>query len=114
MKWTMIILLSGLTITQTLASAKTTIFSGEKRLACEAVLCLLSGQRPNECTSALTRYFSIKIKKNGVFHPGRTLKARTKFLELCPKTDKPEPTKAAIPENASAKNMEPLATVLRQ
>lgn len=88
MKWTVIILLSGSITTHTLANAKTTIFTGEKRLACEATLCLLSGHRPSECTSALTRYFSIKIKKNGIFHLGRTLKARTRFLELCPKTDK--------------------------
>jgi hypothetical protein len=53
--------------------------TGDTRLACEAVLCLASGQRPNECTPSLQRYFSIRFRK-----PGDTLRERVNFLKLCP------------------------------
>ncbi|EDP6893718.1 conjugal transfer protein TrbM [Campylobacter lari] len=55
------------------------ILSGDTRLACEAILCLSSGTRPSECSSALTRYFSIHFKK-----PWKTINARKAFLNLCP------------------------------
>ncbi|MCV3509201.1 conjugal transfer protein TrbM [Campylobacter sp. CNRCH_2016_3089] len=55
------------------------ILSGDTRLACEAILCLSSGTRPGECSSALTRYFSIHFKK-----PWKTINARKAFLNLCP------------------------------
>ena len=53
--------------------------TGDTRLACEAMLCLSSGQPPHECDPALQRYFSIKHKKLS-----DTLKARQDFLNLCP------------------------------
>ena len=53
--------------------------TGDSRLACEAVLCLATGQRPNECTPSLRRYFSIRFRK-----PGDTLRERVNFLKLCP------------------------------
>ena len=53
--------------------------TGDTRLACEAVLCLASGQRPNECTPSLQRYFSIRFRK-----PQDTLRERINFLKLCP------------------------------
>lgn len=53
--------------------------SGDTRLACEAILCLSSPHRPSECGSALNRYFGIKKKKWS-----KTLRARKKFLNLCP------------------------------
>jgi len=58
------------------------MFSGDTKMACEAVLCLSSGQRPQECTSAIKRYFSISMKK---FKD--TLKARRNFLKLCPSAE---------------------------
>lgn len=60
------------------------IFTGDKRLACEAVLCLSSPQRPSECSSALNRFFGIKKFKKGKFSASRTKSARTQFLQLCP------------------------------
>ncbi|RZA23023.1 MAG: conjugal transfer protein TrbM, partial [Proteobacteria bacterium] len=39
------------------------VLTGDTRLACEAVLCLASGQRPNECSPSLQRYFSIRFRK---------------------------------------------------
>mgnify|MGYP003482222161 FL=1 len=53
--------------------------TGDRRTACEVLLCLSSGQRPGECNPPLRHFYSIKGKK-----PGDTLKKRRKFLELCP------------------------------
>lgn len=53
--------------------------TGDRRTACEVLLCLSSGQRPSECNPPLKHFYSIKGKK-----PGDTLKKRRKFLELCP------------------------------
>lgn len=53
--------------------------SGDTKLACEAILCLSTGQRPSECTPSIQRYFSIRHNK-----PWETLQARTNFLQLCP------------------------------
>lgn len=53
--------------------------TGDRRTACEVLLCLSSGQRPSECNPPLRHFYSIKGKK-----PGDTLKKRRKFLELCP------------------------------
>jgi hypothetical protein len=58
------------------------VLTGDKKLACEAILCLSSGDRPSECSPALSRYFSIKkdFWKD-------TVKARRKFLNKCPDAD---------------------------
>ncbi len=55
------------------------VLGGDVRLACEAILCLSSGERPGECSPSLSKYFSIKKKKFS-----KTLKARINFLNLCP------------------------------
>lgn len=55
------------------------VLTGDTRLACEAVLCLSSGDRPSECAPSIKRYFSIKHKR---LH--KTLQARKDFLNLCP------------------------------
>ena len=34
------------------------VLTGDTRFACEAMLCLASGQRPDECTPSLQRYWS--------------------------------------------------------
>lgn len=54
-------------------------FEGEKKQACEAVMCLSSGERPEECKPSLKKYFSIKAKK-----PWKTIKMRKEFLKKCP------------------------------
>ena len=61
------------------AHADDEILTGDVRASCEAVLCLSSGTRPQECAPALKRYFSIRHKK---FKD--TLKAQRNFLKLCP------------------------------
>lgn len=58
------------------------VLTGDKRLACEALLCLSSGTRPGECSSSLSRYFGIKKR-----WWSDTVKARFNFLELCPTAD---------------------------
>ena len=55
------------------------VLTGDTRYACEAVLCLTSGQRPDECTPSLQRYFSIRLRR---FND--TQRARSSFLNLCP------------------------------
>ena len=60
------------------------LLTGDTRLACEAVLCLSSGDRPSECAPSIKRYFSIKHKKLG-----DTLKSRRNFLEMCPSSNEP-------------------------
>lgn len=58
------------------------VLTGDKRLACEAVLCLASGTKPDTCTPSLTRYFSISHRRWS-----DTVRARRSFLDLCPRTD---------------------------
>lgn len=57
------------------------ILTGNKRTACEVILCLSSsvGSGLSECKSPLKKYFSISAKKWK-----DTLKKRRKFLDLCP------------------------------
>jgi hypothetical protein len=55
------------------ANAPAQVFTGDTRLSCEALLCLSSGVRPEQCLPSLTRYFGI-----------RRLRARRDFLNLCP------------------------------
>ncbi|TXH91666.1 TrbM/KikA/MpfK family conjugal transfer protein [Thauera aminoaromatica] len=55
------------------------VLSGDTRLACEAILCLSTGQRPSECTPSLSRYFGIHKRKLS-----DTIAARRDFLERCP------------------------------
>jgi hypothetical protein len=61
------------------SSSPTDMLTGDTKLACEAILCLSSGQRPDECNESIQKYFSIKAKK-----PQDTIKARQNFLNLCP------------------------------
>lgn len=73
------------------------MLTGDARLACEAILCLSTGERPSECAPSIQRYFSISLRK---FKD--TLKARKKFLSLCPKApqDDIDRTVAANPPDA--------------
>ena len=54
-------------------------FSGDTKYACEAILCLSTGQRPDACMPSIRRYFSIIGKK-----PGDTIRMRRDFLKGCP------------------------------
>lgn len=55
------------------------LLTGDTKLACEAVLCLSTGKRPDECEPPLTKYFSITAKKLS-----DQIKKRKNFLKLCP------------------------------
>lgn len=59
------------------------LLTGDVRLACEAILCLSSGDRPHECVPSIKRYFSINHKRLK-----DTLNARRNFLNLCPTSKK--------------------------
>lgn len=65
-------------------------FSGDTRLACEAVLCLSTGSPPAECAPALRRYFSITHRRLA-----QTISRRSRFLQLCP-TAQQTPQMAAL------------------
>ena len=67
------------------------LFTGDVKLACEAVLCLSSGTRPSECTPPIQKYFSISMKKFS-----DTLKARKNFLNLCPAASQDEKMVALV------------------
>ena len=56
------------------------MLSGDQKDACEAILCLSSGQRPDQCEPPIRRYFSIQHRRIS-----DTLRARKDFLDLCPK-----------------------------
>jgi hypothetical protein len=73
------------------------VLTGDKRLACEAVLCLASGTRPSECSKSLQKYFSIKFRK-----PGKTLNARKQFLSLCPRGNDEAKIEAAVDRATNA------------
>lgn len=67
------------------------VLTGDTKSACEAVLCLASGQRPSECTPPLQRYFSIVRKK-----VSDTLRARSDFLSLCPSSNQTPQMQALV------------------
>lgn len=70
------------------------LLTGDAKLACEATLCLSSGDRPSECNESIRKYFSIKHKR---LH--KTLQARKDFLNLCPtskETDMPQLVDALV------------------
>ena len=62
------------------------IFTGDKKLACEAILCLSTGKPPTECKPALRKYFSLRaIPSNFWGNGGKSLtEVRKDFLKLCP------------------------------
>ncbi|CAM5531787.1 TrbM/KikA/MpfK family conjugal transfer protein [Alcaligenes] [Alcaligenes phenolicus] len=74
-----------LVLTATLGAAMTApamaqeVLEGDTRLACEAILCLATGQPPHECQPSLRKYFSITAKKLS-----DTIRKRRNFLDLCP------------------------------
>jgi len=76
-------LASAILATSTLAISMPTsaqdVLTGDTRLACEALMCLASGTRPNECASSLTKYFSISHRDFS-----DTIRGRMNFLNLCP------------------------------
>ena len=100
------------TLGATAPSQAQQVLTGDTRFACEALLCLTSGQRPDECTPSLQRYFSIKLRR---FND--TQRARSSFLNLCPAStaqnvgqivaanppdpDPPEPTPTATSTTTS-------------
>jgi hypothetical protein len=89
-------LTTALAMTATLPAQAQDILTGDSRLACEAVLCLATGQRPNECTPSLQRYFGIRHHK-----PGDTIRERINFLKKCP-TSNQSPQMASLIDSMAA------------
>ena len=71
-------------------------FTGDVKLACEAILCLSTGQRPSQCTPSLKRYFSISYRRFS-----DTLKGRTSFLQLCPAANQDAKMQALVNDIAN-------------
>ena len=67
------------------------LLTGDTRLACEAVLCLASGTRPDACIPSLTRYFSIQFR-----YPWETIQGRINFLNLCPSSSASAPMQSLV------------------
>jgi hypothetical protein len=65
------------------------------QLACEAVLCLSTPDRPAECAASISHYFGIVMSK-----PWKTLQARKNFLKLCPDVSEADASKAAAAATA--------------
>jgi len=63
-------------------------YTGQKKAACEAVMCLSTGSPPHECKDSLKKYFKVMVKNSlGAINPMETLKARKNFLKICPTVD---------------------------
>lgn len=93
------------------SAAAPDLLTGDTRLACEAILCLSSGERPSECDPALKRFFSISHKRWR-----DTLKARKDFLNLCPASNENEGMRRltnAIAEGAGRCDANELNRVMR-
>lgn len=71
-------------------------FTGDVKYACEAIMCLSSGNRPDECQPSLERYFSISAKK-----VSDTIKKRKNFLKLCPAADDSEEMEKLVDDLAN-------------
>ena len=78
------------------AKAEGDLFTGDVRLACEAVLCLASGTQPGECAPSLNRYFSIRHTRLS-----DTVKARKKFLSMCPASNQDDGMRALVNDIAN-------------
>ena len=70
----------GLTQAENIGGFET--LEGDVKLSCEALLCLASGKRPDECDPAIKKFYSIKHKKRY-----KEIAKRRDFLDLCPKVE---------------------------
>lgn len=81
-------------ITPMLVKANNSELTGDTKLACEAILCLSSGTKPNECSPGISRYFGITHRKWS-----DTVNARRDFLNMCPRGQDDKPVDPALVEN---------------
>jgi hypothetical protein len=77
--------------TITFPASAQNVLTGDTRLACEALLCLASGTRPNECMPSLQKYFSISYRKFS-----DTIRGRVNFLNLCPVGNQTPPMQSFV------------------
>ncbi|WP_108610795.1 TrbM/KikA/MpfK family conjugal transfer protein [Aminobacter sp. MSH1] len=75
----------------TASTASAEGFTGDTKLACEAILCLSTGSRPSECSPPIRRYFSISARRLS-----DTIKARKNFLNLCPSASQDDSMRTLI------------------
>ncbi len=78
------------------------MFTGQKKAACEVILCLSTGNAPHECKDSLKKYFKIMVKSSvGVLNPKKTLEARKNFLNICPNVDEKDIDKVNTSKNVT-------------
>jgi hypothetical protein len=63
---------------------KALYLQSEERYACEAILCLSTGNPPGECKESLAKYYAIRVLSHGKFSASKTRNARKNFLQQCP------------------------------
>lgn len=80
-KFLFVLLVAVGSINQVYASGNpATLLSGDKKYACEALMCLNAGAAsPQECNPAIFKYHSIHRK-----HRSDEIRARKEFLRKCP------------------------------
>ena len=80
-KFLFVLLVAVGSINQVYASGNpATLLSGDKKYACEALMCLNAGAtNPQECNPAISKYHSIHRK-----HRSDEIRARKEFLRKCP------------------------------
>lgn len=66
-------------------------FTGDTKLACEALLCLSTPKRPTECIPSIKKFFSFKARK---FY--KVVEMRKNFLNLCPAGNELEEQKNSL------------------
>lgn len=67
------------------------VLTGDTKLACEALLCLSTGQRPDECSPSIKKYLSISYRRLS-----DTLRGRLNFLKLCPASNQSPEMRAFV------------------
>lgn len=80
-KFLFVLLVGVCTVNQSYAAENpAALLSGDKKYACEALMCLTAGgTSPQECNPALHKYHSIHRK-----HRSDEIRARKEFLRKCP------------------------------
>lgn len=95
--------------TSALSAHAQEVLTGDTRLACEAVMCLMApGSKPHECDPSIQRYFGISHKKWR-----DTANARANFLNQCPKQNSGKMQELVTNTRRSSDTDEPDAPVVR-
>ncbi|MBX9705988.1 MAG: hypothetical protein K5Q00_07005, partial [Gammaproteobacteria bacterium] len=79
----------------------------------EVILCLSTGNAPQECNDSLKKFFEIVIKSAAGINPKKTLAARKKFLKLCPTNNSVDTDQLALNSSKDIPSELPIVTSAR-